>query len=171
MGVLGLGLGFVVHFMHDFSIKMFFIWYSIYGQGFNVIPFFLVRISKKCVIEFLFRQLIMSWTLRFIFDHPPKQWPTGRKRGKGRNTKKWISWERKRFLDEIKSIFHSFWRAIIWWKNKNLMKTADTSFNKRSLKRFKYWAILLYNLNIFHKIRIEKVWETVLKGTQKSANL
>ena len=24
----------------------------------------------------------------------------------------------KSFLDEIKGIFHSFWRAIIWWKNK-----------------------------------------------------
>ena len=22
------------------------------------------------------------------------------------------------FLDEIKSIFHSFWRAIIWWEIK-----------------------------------------------------
>ena len=26
------------------------------------------------------------------------------------------------FLDEIKNIFHSFWRAIIWWKNKKLIK-------------------------------------------------
>ena len=32
------------------------------------------------------------------------------------------------FLDEIKSIFHSFWRTIICWKNKNLIKIADTSF-------------------------------------------
>ena len=24
----------------------------------------------------------------------------------------------KSFLDEIKNIFHSFWRAIIWWKTK-----------------------------------------------------
>ena len=23
----------------------------------------------------------------------------------------------KSFLDEIKNIFHSFWRAIIWWKS------------------------------------------------------
>ena len=29
---------------------------------------------------------------------------------------------KKSFLDEMKSIFHSFWSAIIWWKNKNLMK-------------------------------------------------
>ena len=28
----------------------------------------------------------------------------------------------KSFLDEIKNIFHSFWRPIIWWKNKNLIK-------------------------------------------------
>ena len=28
------------------------------------------------------------------------------------------------FLDELKSIFHSFWRAIIWWKNKNLIKNS-----------------------------------------------
>ena len=34
----------------------------------------------------------------------------------------------KSFLDEIKSIFHSFWRIIIRWKNKKL---ADTSFNIR----------------------------------------
>ena len=25
---------------------------------------------------------------------------------------------KKGFLDKIKNIFHSFWRAIIWWKNK-----------------------------------------------------
>ena len=35
----------------------------------------------------------------------------------------------KSFLDEIKSIFHSFRRAIIWRKNKTLMKIADTSFD------------------------------------------
>ena len=39
----------------------------------------------------------------------------------------------KSFLDEIKNIFHSFWRPIIWWKNKNLIKKiADTSFEERS---------------------------------------
>ena len=30
----------------------------------------------------------------------------------------------KSFLDEIKNIFHSFWRAIIWWRNKNLIKNS-----------------------------------------------
>ena len=30
----------------------------------------------------------------------------------------------KSFLDEIKNTFHSFGRAIIWWKNKNLKKNS-----------------------------------------------
>ena len=29
---------------------------------------------------------------------------------------------------EKKNIFHSFWRAIIWWKNKNF-KIVDASFS------------------------------------------
>ena len=28
------------------------------------------------------------------------------------------------FLEEIKNIFDSFWRAIIWWNNKNLIKNS-----------------------------------------------
>ena len=35
-----LGLGFGTHFLHDFSMKMFLIQYSINGQSFSVIPFF-----------------------------------------------------------------------------------------------------------------------------------
>ena len=38
----------------------------------------------------------------------------------------------KRFLDKIKYIFHSFWRAIIWLKIKIWSKIVDTSFNARS---------------------------------------
>ena len=30
----------------------------------------------------------------------------------------------KSLLDEIKNIFHNFRMAIIWWKNKNLMKNS-----------------------------------------------
>ena len=56
----GLGLAFGAHFLHDFSIIMFLIYYSIYGQRFNVVPFFLLKILKKCVIKFLFRPLMTS---------------------------------------------------------------------------------------------------------------
>ena len=52
-------------------------------------------IKKNCVIKFLFRQLMISQTIRFILDQPLKQWLTGRKRGEDGNTKIWISPERK----------------------------------------------------------------------------
>ena len=53
------------------------------------------RYQTKCVIKFLFRQLMMSQTIRFMLDQPLKQWLTGRKRGEDRNTKIPISQERK----------------------------------------------------------------------------
>ena len=51
----------------------------------------------------------------------------------------------KSFLDEIKNIFHSFWRAIIWWKMKISWKIPDTSFKVLALFTFKvlcYWTKL-----------------------------
>ena len=45
------------------------------------------RYQTKCDIEFLFRQLMVSQMLRFIFDHPLKQWPTEREKKKDRNRK------------------------------------------------------------------------------------
>ena len=68
----------------------------------------------------------------------------------------------KSFLDEIKNIVHSFWRAIIWWKIKNWKKIADTSFNqhnwsrKSCTSRFKKkeWNVILgiweWNIHITH---------------------
>ena len=43
---------------------------------------------------------------------------------KGRGKKCEYLQYKKSFLDEIKNIFHSFWRAIIWWKNKKLIKNS-----------------------------------------------
>ena len=46
-----------------------------------------------------------------MFDHPLRQWPTGKIRGEdGIQTFEYVEYE-KNILDEIKSIFHSFWRA------------------------------------------------------------
>ena len=50
----GLGLGFGVHFLHDFSMKRFFISYSINGQSFNAIPFFSSQDIKKNVLLSLY---------------------------------------------------------------------------------------------------------------------
>ena len=45
----GLGLAFGAYFLHDFSIKMFFIWYSIYGQ-FQCHTFFPSQDTKQNVL-------------------------------------------------------------------------------------------------------------------------
>ena len=42
-----LALAFSANFLHDFSIKMFLIYYSIDEQSFNVTPYFLLKISNK----------------------------------------------------------------------------------------------------------------------------
>ena len=45
------------------------------------------RYETKCVIKFLFRQLMASETLRFFLDQLLKQWLTGRKIGEDKSTK------------------------------------------------------------------------------------
>ena len=49
------------------------------GQSFNLHLFSFSRYQTKCVIKFLFRQLMTSLTLRFIFDQPLEHWLTGEK--------------------------------------------------------------------------------------------
>ena len=51
----------------------------------HLIPFSCYQ--TKCVIKFLFKQLMTSETLRFFLDQPPRQCLTGRKRGEDENTK------------------------------------------------------------------------------------
>ena len=48
------------------------------------------------------------------------------KRGKERKNYKIlnISRTKKAFFNEIKNTFYNLWRAIIWWKNKNLTKNS-----------------------------------------------
>ena len=43
----GLGVASRAHFLYDFPIKMFLIYYSINGQSFNVISFFFLRLPNK----------------------------------------------------------------------------------------------------------------------------
>ena len=90
-----LGLPFAAHFINDFFIKCSLSDTPSMDKISMSYLFAFSRYQTKCVIEFLFRKLMTSWTLRFIFDRPLKQWLTGRKKGKDRNTKKWISWDEK----------------------------------------------------------------------------
>ena len=57
--------------------------------------FSVLRYQTKCIIKFLFRQLMTSETLRLILNQSLKQWLTGRKRRENGNTKISISQERK----------------------------------------------------------------------------
>ena len=83
----GLGLAFGTHFLHDFTIKMFL--FNILSTGKVSMSYFFSfpRYQTKCVIKFLFRQLMMSQTIRFMLDQPLKQRLTGRKRGEDGKTK------------------------------------------------------------------------------------
>ena len=74
------------------------------------------RYQTKCVIKLVLRQLMTARTFRSIFDHPLKKWTTGEKRKKERQKieKREYLKNENNFLDEIKSIFHNYIRAIIW---------------------------------------------------------
>ena len=83
----GLGLTFGGNFLHGFSKKMFLFNTILTGKMSMSYLFFFPRYQTKCVIKFLFSQLMMSQTIRFMLDQPLKQWLTGRKRGEDGNTK------------------------------------------------------------------------------------
>ena len=68
----------------------------------------------------------MSKTLRFIFDHPLRQWLTGKKEEETEIQKFEYLNNKKSFLDEI-NIFHSYLRAVIWWKNDKKWNQALSS--------------------------------------------
>ena len=89
------GTSFCCTFSAWFSYKNVFYLILHLLTKFHCHTFFPSQAIKQNVTEFLLRQLMTSWTLRFIFNHLLKQWPTGRKRGEERNTKNWISQEQK----------------------------------------------------------------------------
>ena len=63
------------------------------------------RCQTKCVIKFLFRQLMTSQTVRFFLYQLLKPWLTGTKRVKDKNSKTWISQEQKSMLKWNKKHF------------------------------------------------------------------
>ena len=74
--------------------------------------------SKNYICKFMEANL---WHKLFHFHLPFWIW----KVWKGKKLQKFEYLENeKSFLDKIKNIFHSFWRPIIWWKNRNLIKNS-----------------------------------------------
>ena len=74
--------------------------------------------SKNYICKFV---QVNSWHKSFHFHLSFWIW----KKWKGEKLQKFEYLENKKsFFNEIKDIFYSFWGAIIWWKNKNLMKST-----------------------------------------------
>ena len=100
------GTSFGTDFLYDFSIKIFLISCCVNCQSFNVIPFFRPKISMKCVIKFLFRQLMMPWTFKIYLGSSPKAM-TDREKKRGRwkyknlnilQTKELFRWKKSSFI-------------------------------------------------------------------------
>ena len=81
------------------------------------------NIKENVLLSFYLDSWCYHKLLRFILDQALKQWLTERRRGQDGNTKIWISWEWKELFRWNKKIFHSFWKALIWWK-KNVLKNS-----------------------------------------------
>ena len=132
-----MGLAFGAHLQHNFSIKMVFIWNS--NVILNVISFFFLKIWNKMCYWVLIQTIdnIMNFK---IYLRSSSKAMANRQKKMGRTEIQKIEYLEKKesFVDEIKSSFHSFWRAIIWWKNKNLMKIVDTRF-KLTLEQPNSW--------------------------------
>ena len=63
------------------------------------------RYQTKCVIQFLFKQLMASYILRFFLHQPLRQWLTGKKNRKTKIQKfEYLEYE-KSFFDEINPFF------------------------------------------------------------------
>ena len=65
--------------------------------------------------------------------------PTKNKREEDRNTKIWISQEKKSLLDKIKSIFHNYLRAMLWFGQKNEKKRAQVVMKKHATQPIFHW--------------------------------
>ena len=64
------------------------------------------------------------------------------------------------FFDEIKNTFHSFGRAIIWWKNKNLIKNSTHKLYGTSL-----WVVASFKSHpvcIYAKISVLSLFQFLM---------
>ena len=87
--------------------------------------------SKNCISKFMEANL---WDHKLFHFHLPfwiwKVWKGNEKLQKFKYLK-----NEKSFPDEMKKIFYSFWRPLIWWKNKNLIKNSRCKLSFRILQK------------------------------------
>ena len=106
-------------FLHYFYI-IYYIYY-IYLTNFNDVIYSGVWVIPKITAANLCKPIhdILNYSISICLFESRKCWKEGEKLQKFEYLE-----NEKIFLDEIKNIFHSFWRAIIWWKNKKLIKNS-----------------------------------------------
>ena len=113
------------------------------------------RYKTKRVMKFLFRQLMTSESLIYTLDQDLKQWLTGRKIGEHRNTKNWISRERKEFFRWNKKYISYVLKDCHLVKNNFLKKIAETALRYKVSIGFHGFILIVSNLldsNVFHCI-------------------
>ena len=80
----------------------------------------LLSYFKNCILKFMqtssWHHKLFHFHLSFFIWRVWKEW--------GKLQKFEYLEKEKSFFDEIKDTFHSFGKAIIWWKNKNLIKNS-----------------------------------------------
>ena len=119
----GLGIAFGAHFLHDFSIKMFLIKSSINEQSFNVISFFLLKISNKMCCSYLDTvDDVINFKIYLWSTSKSNGWQ-GEKEGKMEIQKYEILKSEKSFLDEIKNFLY-FLKCYHLVRNKILVKNS-----------------------------------------------
>ena len=91
--------------------------------------FYLLRCSIKCAFEDTQRHLVMSQNLKFFpnyfFLHFQKR---NSSRRKTKNQRPKYTKNQKRYWDEMKHIFHNFWKTFKWKKKRKK--------EKRKLKKY-----------------------------------
>ena len=97
------------------------------SSGLLLVIYYLTKFDEAVFEWFqkLHLQVYASQWHHKLFRLPLSCWIWKVCKGKDIVTKIWISWEQKELFQWNKTNFcFCFWRAIIWWKNKNLIKNS-----------------------------------------------
>ena len=122
----GLGLISPPHFVYDFSRKMLLKLHPINWTNFIVwLPLLLQILGNMCIIIVCYPGCdAIKFEINLIFLIKPFYYMTKKSRQKPKYLEK-----AKSFWEEIKRIFHHFYRAFSWQK---LSQTWECTFNKIS---------------------------------------
>ena len=90
------------------------------------------------------------WVIHDMINYSTSIYPFESGRcGEDRNKSQKIEYleNKKSFSDKIDNIFRCFWRAIIWWKNKKVIKTSGHTRNTNPWRNVydTRWGLICHN--------------------------